>query len=527
MLWNYADGIPEVIGLRTEDTGHGGFSMRYLAVLHRSIERINGALLDAGHEPIDVDWMRRAAANTFVFKVGAGQDLAHDVDGSFHDEAEDPYKGNRSCNGWLDLAGVDHRVYYRCREIVLRVVDDPKQGPGPQPYLTVGSHASLLANKPALTGRLVPRSVEHGTPPASGAPTAWSVHSLGGYSIAYRDASGWLHELWRDAAGMTGTSNLTSLATNSPKADGNPFAYIDTTNNVQLLLYRGADAGVHCLYWPSTGGEVRHEDLTRSAEAPKATGDPVGWFRPADGVHHVVYRTEDGHVHVLWWSGASAAGHDDLTALASAPVADGDLSGYLDPVRGDNMVFYRSPDGHIRSLFWSHGQVQDEDLSGFAGAPPAAGDPFAYYTPHDDTHQIVYRDDDGRLHELHAQGTAPVTGWVLTPPGAPPAEGDPAAYYRTGTNTKHVVYRSADGRLHELWWVLGADTPVRHVDLTEFAATPPAVDQPRAFAVEGASTEHMVFRSDDNQLYEVRLRRLPTLTGSAPTPPPPASPTLI
>ena len=54
--------------------------------------------------------------------------------------------------------------------------------------------------------------------------------------------------------------------------------------------------------------------------------------------------------------------------------------------------------------------------------------------------------------------------------GAPAAAGDPVAYYSAGTNTKHVVYRSADGRLHDLRWVPGG-VPT-HVDLTTVAGAP-------------------------------------------------------
>ena len=49
--------------------------------------------------------------------------------------------------------------------------------------------------------RLVDRSAQFGTPPATGAPTACVIPGLGVHNIAYRDTSGRLHELWRDASG--------------------------------------------------------------------------------------------------------------------------------------------------------------------------------------------------------------------------------------------------------------------------------------------------------------------------------------
>jgi hypothetical protein len=496
LSWHYADDVPDSIEKRTEDSSHGGFSMRYVGVLHRNIERINVALFDSGREPIDVSSLRRGLANTFVFKVGAGLNVAHDVDGFVNPKLSPTLYNGPPCNGWLDLAGVDDRVYYKCREIALREVGDEGQI-----YLGVGSHASLLANKPALTRRLVNRSAEFGTPPASAAPTAWLIDSLGAYNVAYCDTSGRLHELWRDAGDISGTTNLTASAGIAPRAAGTPSAYVDTANSVQMLLYRCVDGGIHVLYWST--GQARHEELS-PAGAPKATGDPVGWFRATDGVHHVVYRSGDGHINVLWWAGADPAKHEDVTSIASAPPAKGDISAYLDPVRGSNMVFYRSADGHIRSLYWSYGDIGKDDLSGVAGTPPAAGGLVAYYTPHDDTHQAVYRGEDGHHYELFAQGTAPIQGRPLTPPGgAFPAAGNPAAYYNPGTNTKHVVYSGADGRLHELRWAPGAGTAVHHGDVVDFAAAPPAEGRPVGFTVAGRTTQHLVYRGDDGNIYEV------------------------
>src|SRR6185503_3745614 len=99
-------------------------------------------------------------------------------------------------------------------------------------------------------------------------------------NVVYRDTSGRLHELWRDAAGRTGTTNLTSIATGgAPNATGNHFAYVDTTAVLELVLYRGTDGHVHSLYWST--GAVGHDQLSASAGAPKAAGNPVGYFTPA------------------------------------------------------------------------------------------------------------------------------------------------------------------------------------------------------------------------------------------------------
>jgi hypothetical protein len=170
---------------------------------------------------------------------------------------------------------------------------------------------------------------------------------------------------------------------------------------------------------------------------------------------------------------------------------------------GDNIVVYRSSNGHIRTLYWTTGDVGHDDLSGFAGTPPAAGDPFGYYTPHDDTHQIVYVGDDGHLWELYWRGTAPVAGWDLTSRSAAPvAASTPTAFYNPATHTKYVIYRSADHRLHALRWTPGGGIP-EYIDFTTFAEAPAARGGPTAFLVNGPDGHHLAYRGPGNQIYEV------------------------
>lgn len=356
-----------------------------------------------------------------------------------------------------------------------------------------------LTAEPAF---LFDRSAEFQTPAATGAPTACVIPGLGVYNIAYRDTSGRLHELWRDAQGGTGTTDLTANA-GAPTAAGNPFAYVDTVRNTEILLFRGGDGTVRSLYWST--GPVGHDNLSGSAGAPKAAGDPIGYYQQPIDIHHVIYRTGNGHLHELWWAGVAPVAHGgDLTALAGAPAAVGQPAAFFDGA-GFNLVIFRSGDGHIRSLFWTTGAVAHEDLSGFAGTPPATSDPFGYYTAHDDTHQIVYVGNDGHLWELYWQGVAPVAGWDLTAnANAPAPAGEPVAYFSAGTNSKHVVYRSSDGKLHQIRWVPGGGVPV-HVELTAAYQAPGAADVPAAFAVDSAGTQHVAYRAGNGHIFEIRL----------------------
>jgi hypothetical protein len=342
------------------------------------------------------------------------------------------------------------------------------------------------------------RSREYGTPPAAGTPAACLLPALGRQSIIYRDSSGRLHELWRDAAGQTGTTSLTAAA-GAPAARGNPSVYVEAAIGMLMTVFRAGDGSVHALYW--SDGAVGHDNLTGSAGAPRAAGDPRGAYM-ADGVNHVIYRSGDGHLHALWWTGGDPAGHDDLTRGLSAPPAAGDPAPWVDTTRGRNHVAYRATDGHVRGLYWNAGPEGHEDLSGFAGTPNAAGDPVAYYLPRHDMHQITYRGVDGHLWELYCVGEAPVAASDLTvTAGAPPAASDPAVYYSAASDTKHVIYRSANGHLHEIWWHVGA--PPAAVDLTLSALARRAGGVPAAYTADGTSSQHVIYRSTDNEIREI------------------------
>ena len=169
--------------------------------------------------------------------------------------------------------------------------------------------------------RLVDRSAEFGTPLASGSPTACVIPGLGVHNIAYRDTSGSLHELWRDAQGVTGTTNLTANA-GAPPAAGSPFAYVDTRRNTRILLYRGGDGTVHSLAWSTDA--VGHDNLSGIAGGPPTHGDPVGYYVHAADANHVIYRTADNHLHELSWIAVDPVVYGgNLTRSISAPRAAG------------------------------------------------------------------------------------------------------------------------------------------------------------------------------------------------------------
>ena len=360
-----------------------------------------------------------------------------------------------------------------------------------------GGFAVTVTKTPRL---LVDRSAQVGAPAASGVPTAVVIPGLGVHNIAYRDTGGRLRELWRDAQGAVGTSNLTGLA-GAPAATGNPFAYADTARNTEILLFRDSGGVVRSLYWST--GPVGHDNLSGTAGAPKATGDPVGYYVPGTDTHHVVYRGGDGHLHELFWVGVAPVQYGgNLTGAINAPKATGNPAAFVGS-GGFNIVPYRATDGRILSVYWLNGPSGLDNLSGTAGTPKATTDPVAYYTPHDDGHQVFYVGQDGHVYELAWFGVAPVFGWSPTADaGAPKPSGRVAAYYSAGTNRKHVVYRSSNGRLHDVSWIPGE--PPEHLDLTVLANAPSAADVPAAFTVEGPNTQHVAWRAPDGHIWEIR-----------------------
>jgi hypothetical protein len=460
-----------------------------------------------------VDFVRKAINNDIIPKLNLGkqevsdEEIADLIDGAFA-AVEGAIRGVQSTgeNFWSWVDG-DDTIGFRVlrvshdklvdtysdinerfrwiRQDTHTVVEDWQvlgeiQGARPSPYNY--THAR--------------RSQDVGSPPAAGPPTTCLHPSSGTQNIVYRDTSGRLHELWRDAVGQTGTSDLTREA-NAPTAASDPYAYLETTTDLEIALYRDSDGGVHSLYWST--GSVGHDKLSRVAGSPSAAGTPVGHFNPATNTHHVVYRSGDGHLHVVYWTGADDPAHYE--GPLPGPRAAGDPSAYFNAV--ENVVVYRAKDdNHVHSLYWSTGEVGHEDLSGVA-RPPAVGEPVAYYIPGIDLQQVIYRIGAGHLYEMYWRGGEPPTGWdLMERSGAPEAVSDPAVFYSAATNTKHAIYRGPFRHLFEIWWV-PPDGPPAVVDLTVAARAPRAVDRPAAFTFDTANLRYVVYRGFDNQIHEI------------------------
>jgi hypothetical protein len=222
-------------------------------------------------------------------------------------------------------------------------------------------------------------------------------------------------------------------------------------------------------------------------------------------MNHVFYRSADGHIEELYWSGTDAVGHGHITGYCGEPLAAGDPSAFGASPANVNVVVYRGVDGHIHSLYWSDGPTGHDNLSGYVGSPLAAGEPVATYLPALDASQVVYRGEDDHLHEIWWVGVAPAQVWDLTAAaGAPAPVADPGVCYVPESNTKHVVYVGADAHLHELAWTPGSGAPT-WTDLTLAALAPPAAaEQPTIVSLPGAPTRRVLYRGTDDHVHEIR-----------------------
>ena len=115
----------------------------------------------------------------------------------------------------------------------------------------------------------------------------------------------------------------------------------------------------------------------------------------------------------------------------------------------------------------------------------------------------MYRASNGHIHELSWPNVAPVSGRDLTAlSGAPAAVGNVSGGYNPADNTQHVIFRSGDDDVHELWYFLG-ETVVHHGNLTATFGAPPAADRPVYYASARAPNQHVAYRGSDGHIYEL------------------------
>ena len=495
--WHYEDDVPDP---HAED-GHANLDMVYLDLLRQNLDRLNTVAQPAG-EPIQMDdAMLRRFANTFLqeyarpSEIDSGGNIRFDVGGRSDTDVGKPADASDSlCDGWVTLAVVDATVYRMCRDVMLRVGAPDADGVR-QPYLSIASHAALLANKPfSAPVRNVDLTQGTGVT-AGGDPIGWVFAAQDAQDVVFRGSDGYAYELWRTAT----DKGITNLSTNAgaPRMLGAAAAYEFPVLGTHNVVYLGTDGHLHGLHW-TTGG-VGDDDLSALSRAPAAASDPAAYVSLSFGVQNVIYAASDGHLHELYWSTGAVAG-DDLTDLSGATPPAGNPVAYFNAGVGGQSAIYRGTDGHLHELYWSTGAVGHSDLSVASGAPAPAGDPSAYLTPTGEQH-VVYRGVDGHVHDLSwTTGGVGDDDLSYAAGGAPLPTGDPTAYFNALDSSHHVVYLSSNGHLHQLVWTTSA---VTHTDLTTVTGAPDSAGKPSAYVFGPDASQHVLYRATDGNLHDL------------------------
>ncbi len=233
-------------------------------------------------------------------------------------------------------------------------------------------------------------------PLAAGDPTA-AVFYDGSYHVYYRGQDGHIHELTWMGPGRVAHYDLTNLV-GARAAIGNPVVY--NFGNEQHVVFKGTDNNVYELRWASGGWQ--YLNLTYLTRGPAPVGELSAY---ASGTEQgVVFRTSDGAIWAIWWTPSLGWTTESLTAGTGAPRAAGDPLGYFKADDGTHHVIYRSMDNHLWELFGNlTGAFSRGDLTAASGAPTspyAVGTPSGTALPARASQHLVYRDFTGALHEL-------------------------------------------------------------------------------------------------------------------------------
>lgn len=168
-----------------------------------------------------------------------------------------------------------------------------------------------------------------------------------------------------------------------------------------------------------------------------------------------------------------------------------------------------------------------------AAGPTAAADPvepghgtrsmgLVAYKGIDKSQHVFYRSSDGAIMEMFNSAAVSAEGWhqknLTTEAVAPKAASAPAAYVLKADKTQHVIYRSTDDQIVELYW---AATPGKWQfnNLTTLSKGPKPAGNPCGFVVESDRfviesdrTQHIVYRTAEGEICELYLSGKPGST---------------
>jgi hypothetical protein len=267
---------------------------------------------------------------------------------------------------------------------------------------------------------------------------------------------GLFDELWWRGADAPQVDPLLPVPT-TLRAAGDPVSHVFDpfdSGSTQHLFYRTRDGEIVELWW--SGGEPLHpRSLTsRSGEPASAVGDPASHVFGTDGTQHVFYRTFDGELMELWWTGGADGDPRarSLNQRDTAPLAAGNPASHVFAAGGPptQHLFYRATDGAIWELFWrtSDEPPQLRNLTELSrGALLAASDPVSHVFNHEGTQHVFYTADNGEIVELWwpggSTGIPQFENLTERVGGGPVASGRLASHVFEREGTQHVFFRTS------------------------------------------------------------------------------------
>jgi hypothetical protein len=211
--------------------------------------------------------------------------------------------------------------------------------------------------------------------------------------------------------------------------------------------------------------------------------------------------------------------HNPISAKAGAPAAAGKPTGFAWEHDKTQHIVYRGQDNQIHELWFRHDFLSSEwkyggALSSMTGAPAAAGEPFGYVWEEDKTQHIVYRGVDNNVHELWYKHGVIDNSWkhggaLSARTGGPQAAGNAMGYAWEQDKTQHIVYRSPDNQIQELWFsknLMGADWKYGGAISAKTGGQPTAGD-PFGFSWESDKTQHIIYRGVEGSIHELWFRK--------------------
>ncbi len=376
-----------------------------------------------------------------------------------------------------------------------------------------------------------PISQKAGAPLAAGKPGAFAWEGDKTQHVVYLGADNQIHELWFKKGGFNPEwqyGGALSVKAGAPPAASNPNGFTWEGDKTQHIVYRGQDNEIHELWFKhGTLGKAEWSyggALNQKVGAPAAAGDPYGYTWEDDHTMHVIYRGVDNNIHEVWFDKGLRGGEwkygGVLNAIASAPAAASDPTGFAWEHDKTQHIIYRGADDNIHEIWFKHGMMGKAiwtyggALNAKVGAPVAASDAMGFAWEADNTQHVIYRGQDKQIHELWfakglTGGSWKYGGAISATLGAPVADGMPWGFSWEGDKTMHLVYRGQDSNVHELWfskgmtggsWKYGAA-------LNRIANAPQAASDPVGFAWEDDHSQHVVYRGGDNEIHELWFKK--------------------